>query len=666
MALSGKPEPAGPQYAFLEILAESQAASAGVNVSEKYSHAVYRKAQHLTTAIAARNGSCLTADVTEIEGLGPVTRKDLASTLKRLTRDRMAVQLISFEAQDPGGAIAVVPFFVARPQDRPDVLPQVYRESIVRSALSFEKFMTSAAVSDAQMLEALKQDLAAESLPGPVQSVLLDIRGFVNVRLFDVVPEPDMIQAVIGDIEEELVSSGRAVKLPGYGLLRMVRTNPVERFEMISEFLIDRVIPKYRSRGNCRKELAQIAVEEAIYQIDRFAAPAVEFRSRRALEVKKAVAGPGGTERFPGSLAVEAVIAMAPAVRVKLQEAWQTQNEQIIDGIKKSLSRTSVPWKDLIAYFDQKELAEMNPSVWNRLVGDPHLLYGAWELPRTTMHFLIRRSSGAFRSIVYGMMEGSPPEEWQVLSMKDIIETYEDYFRDLFRDREFVNVYGMLLRRAYFPHMPWYLRLLARLNIKSIQDLAFQTAKDRIVQRQRVMEARNRERYLELLQQKEEEKLRKTRQIMKMTLANRIIEKLDQCYFREGVVATVGRIREDLPDVSEEDLQDILKSERFQIVSSRQDAPEERMLLYPLDFDWKNKAPRLAEALGLMEKKAVRVQPNEAEQKALDRIRRLRAVSEKPVPARLPEADVDPYLRLEKEIRRHRKDRLEELPDFEY
>lgn len=198
--------------------------------------------------------------------------------------------------------------------------------------------MTASAVSDAQMLEALKQDLSAESgLPGPVQSVLLDIRGFVNVPLFDVVPDPDMIAAVIEDIEEELVSTGRAVRLPGYGLLRMVRTNPVERFEMISEFLIDRVIPKYRSRGNCRKELAQIAVEEAIYQIDRFAAPAVEFRVRRAMEVKKAVWSPEMAERFPGALAVEAIIAMAPVVKDKYQEAWQTQNEQVIDGIKKGL-----------------------------------------------------------------------------------------------------------------------------------------------------------------------------------------------------------------------------------------------------------------------------------------------------------------------------------------
>ena len=159
-------------------------------------------------------------------------------------------------------------------------------------------------------------------------------------------------------------------------------------------------IPKYRSRGNCRKELAQIAVEEAIYQIDRFAAPAPDFRLKRAFEIKKAVSGTEKKERFAGALAVESVIALAPLVRVKYQEAWQLQTEQVIAQIKKGLSRTSGSWKDLIVYFDQTQLSEMNPVVWNKLAGDAQLLYGAWEQPRTTMHFLIRRSSASIRAIV--------------------------------------------------------------------------------------------------------------------------------------------------------------------------------------------------------------------------------------------------------------------------
>lgn len=652
--------------AFLEILGESQAASAGANLTEKFNHAVYRKIQALSTVPVARSGGCFNADVLHIEGLGAIARKDLAAVLKRLVRDRMIVQLVSFESADPASAVAVIPFFLARPQDKPDALPQIYAESIQRSAAAFERFMAETIVSNEQMQAALTQDLASETtLPAAVQSVLLDVRSFVNVRLFDVLPDPDMIDAVIGDIETDL-GNGRAAMLAEYGLLKMVRVNPVERFELISEFFIERVIPKYRSRGNCRKELAQIAAEEAIYQLDPFAPPSVDFRVKRALEVRKAVQGNAEKGRFAGALPVEAVIALAPAVKEKYLEAWQAQNERTIDQIKKALTKPMAPWKDLVAYFDQKQISDMDPSIWNRLVGDAQLLYGAWELPRTTMHFLVRRSSQALRAIVRGMTEGEMPDEWQVLAMKDVVETYEDYFRDLFAEPEFVSMYGMLLRRAYFPHMPWYLRLLARFNIKTIQDMAFQSAKDRIVQRQRTLEARNRERYVELLREKEEDRLRRARQIRKMTLSNRIIEKLDRSYLGEGNIATIGRLREDLPDVSEEDLHEILKTARFQIISSRSDAPDDRMILYPLDYDWKNRSKALSEAIAKMEKKAGRAAPNEAEQKLLDRIGRLRAAADKPAPVKIQESDLDPYMRLEKEIRKHRKSRLEELPEFEY
>ncbi|HMW58104.1 MAG: hypothetical protein K1X70_12000 [Leptospirales bacterium] len=655
-------------HRFLEAIAESHAASVGVNLSEKHNHAVFRKVQSLSTPQAARSGAYFTVGPIAFDGIGQIPRKELAAVLKNLTRDRLVVQVLRFEFEN--GAIVFKPCFLARPQDRPESMRQIYEEIISQSATAFEKWMIQSPVTAVQLAREMQVDLSAgKEFSFNSLTSFLSLDTFVNVRLFDVLPDSEMIEAVLGDIRTSLLERNLCVYVAGYGILKLAGANAADLFDAASDFMIDRVAPRYRNRGNCRRELAQIAVEEGIYHIDEFVPETPDFLVCRAEELRRV--GPGDPPespngRYAGAMAVEIVVALAPTVKEKYLADWRAENERSIENIKKKLTGVNAAWLDLMSFTDQKDLMKMNPANWNRLVGDESLLYGAWELPRTTMHILVHRKSSVFRRIVRGMVDSVAPREWQVLALKDLIETYEDYFKDLFLDREFVQMYGQLLRRAYLPYMNWFFRLLVALNIKLFQDVAFQGAKKRIARHQAVLEARNHERYLELMKQREEERFKKTNQIKRMALSNRMIDRLDYYYFQEGSLPTVGRLRAELGNISEEDFEALLKEERFQVITmNRGDSRDDRLLLYPLDGGWKAKSARLAEALDAQEKEYDRPDADEFQKKVLTSIRGLSRVVKKSPSIRLPESGMDPYERLEKEIRLYKERRRSSPEELE-
>jgi len=649
------------EYAFLETVSESQAIAAGFNLTDKFNHALYRKIQQVSNPGSARRKIFFTAETMDLDGIGSVARKDLISILKRLSREKLIVQLLRFECQNDSGLLTMLPYFIARPHEKSDSR-QIFVEAISQSADAFIQFMRAHPITKDLALQDFQYDLASnKDFSKANLKSILEMETFVNIRLFDIVPDGDLINTTIADIRQELLETARLLEVPGYGLLRMVDVDAIQRFELAADFLIDKVIPRYRSHGNCKRELEKIAIEEATYHLDDFVPVSPEFIARRATEVKKAVqfsTGRSGAERFPGSLVVETLLSLTNIVKEKYLELTRAENDRVFDDFKKKLVDINSSWEDAILFIDQKKMTRMNPVTWNRLVADPDLLYGIWELPHTSMHVFVRRRSSAFRKLVNGMTDSFRTKEWQVLAMKDLLENYEDYFRELFLDKGFVQTYGILLRRAYIPYMPWYLRILLIFEFKPVLDLAFQAAKKKITQTQAHLKAMNYDRYLEILREREEERFKKKQQIQRLTLSNRIIDCLDNSYFNQKGVPTVGQIRRELHDVSDNDLDDVLRADRFQMISLRRsDKNDERILLYPMDSDWKAKSSQLATLFATIEKERAGKEDDEFQIRELDKIRRLHKIVERePGTARLSSdsAPDDPYLRLEKEIRKQK------------
>ena len=98
---------------------------------------------------------------------------------------------------------------------------------------------------------------------------------------------------------------------------------------------------------------------------------------------------------------------------------------------------------------------------------------------------------------------------------------------------------------------------------------------------------------------------------------------------------------------------------------NRGDSRDDRLLLYPLDGGWKAKSARLAEALDAQEKEYDRPDADEFQKKVLTSIRGLSRVVKKSPSIRLPESGMDPYERLEKEIRLYKERRRSSPEELE-
>ena len=634
----------------------------GANLADKINHAVYKTIKQASTPDAVRGGKLFTLD-TFVPDIVNLTKNDLKAVLRRLIGDRVAAQIFRLEF-DPGkSAIKLTPCFISNPKDDKDVTLQLYSETMYQSIQALESYLDSlAAATPETVWKDLEHDLDSEKIPKAQEFLcsVTDLFKVVHPANFDIIPSNELITASLNEMRYELNRKGRIVEINDYGFMPVRDSEVIIRLETAGDFLKRKVIPRYKSRGNCKRELEQIDLEEAGYRADPFAAPTGEFIAKRAQAVKKAVLATPGPEgiRFPGTLAVETVLGMEPFARARYGDMQRKKSKQELQKFKEKLLHPGLDWNQAIRFVEQEEVYSYPPELWKSLLTADDLLHGIWELPDRSIHMFVRNDASSFRILVNGMNAVPPEQRWKVLAMKTLLDTYEDQMSELFEDQEFVAAFGRLIREAYFNYMPWYHRLLLFFGITMLQDSAFQIAKQKIQIQQKVLEKLNQQKNDAIRKNVENEKKAKLSRVKDLAASNEIVEKLDFFYLNEKIIPTVGDVKDALPEIDPKTFFEILKKEKFQILPApRGTDPNQGILLYPMNYEWRTKAARLRRALDVIIAEWQESGPGEDQTRALataNRVSKYLSRAESGGGGSAPSADQgDPYEAFEKELKKH-------------
>lgn len=643
------------KYPFLEILKEQEAIARGANLSDKINHAVYKAIKSLSSADSAKKNLLFTLS-TNVPEILNLTKKDLQQVVQRLMGEKLVAQLFRLEYDPASGSPKILSCFVSQPPAERESLLQIYSEVNEQSLRTLEAFLNTrpAMTSDAVWAD-LETDLAATRVPdaAALSGTLVDLFSGIHASKFDVLPAPELISATIREIEDELVFRGKVVRIVDYGFMPVREPEILERFELTSDFFVAKVIPLYLNRGTLRRDLEQVQIEEAVYRADPFAAPTGEFTSRKAVLLKNAVVqtlqNRGQGARYPGALAVEVIIMLEQRARVKYQDRARADQMERHQAFKKKLVH-SATWTDAIRFVTEEEIAAMPPDAWNRLLADHDLIHGLWEDMSGTVHVFVRNDQSAFRILVRGMADLPNVLHWQVLAMKLLLEKYEDRFRELFEDPEFVRSYGQLLRQVYMDFIPWYHRLLLQFGILWFQDKAFGHAKAAIGKTQETRAVRNKEKSKAEAQKREEDRKTKTKDLRNLASVNQVFAALDNLYLGQNRLPTITEVRALCPDVPLEGFVDFLREEGFQLVGGGASL-EESLVLYPLNQEWRTRAPRLRR---VMDK--IQTSGSGSEQERLKRLRKFLARLERAAASDSPpeKDEDDPYEKFGKEIKKQK------------
>lgn len=589
-------------YPFLEILSESEAAARGVVLSERLIHALYKTIKISSGAKSARRSALYTIDISPLDMDDPPKIEKLA-VLRKLIREKLVVQLFRLDHQG-GMKLNVVSCYASIGEDERNEINEIYRETVARSVESIERLLGSfPPFNPGVFKKELDFDLNTEGDlspdPGAISSSIPGVFDGITPGRFDIVPSAELLDITKKDIAEELVTRGRFITIPGYGLMPVMEPSLLERFHTAVEFMDERIIPLYRNRGNLQNRLEKIKLEEATYTLDEFAPGTASFAARRARALAEAMELTIIDEnrrniRLPGALTVHTIIALENRANEKLKEKKNEENNRLLSELKSKMLDPAASWEQMIVFLTESEYIKLPPVVREGLASDRRILYGTWQQPGQIIHVFLRNDPYAFRALVTGMVKLPGEYYWQVLAMRHLLDRYDEHFENLFRDPEFINLYGKLLRNVYISHMPWYHRFFLWLGVGFVQDSAFQYAKRKIQNQQISRSVLNKKTADKERARVENERRTKILGFKEKSTVNTIVEQLDRFYMQLKKIPSIVDLVDYLHDMDTARLREILIKENFQILPVKKDEnPDNAIVLYPVDNQWRNRVVKL-------------------------------------------------------------------------
>jgi len=659
------------KYTFLELLKEQEALARGANLNEKVHHAIYKTIKANSSVEAVRNDHLYHLGV-NIPDVLHLTKKDIVNVLTRLLSERLIAQIFLFYYDPAQGKPTFVPCFVTLPPEEKQTIGQLFQEGVVLSARALESYLDSLPVVTPEMIwEDLETDLAKELPPTAAElpASIFDLFSDVHAASFDVVPSPDMIQSTLAEIQEYLARRGRLLHVLDYGFMPVRDREILDRMEAAGDFLLSKVIPKYKSRGSLKAEMEQVRLEEAAYYLNDNVPRTGEFLARRAGMIKKTIlSDPGrkGGVRYPGALCVETLMLVEPLSRAKYSDQFKAEISTFHNQFKERLKKLTTQWDELLIFLEEKEILSFPKEGWKKVLDDRDLLHHVWERNGSTVHVFLRKDADVFRSLVIGMVNLPLQDHWKILAMKFLLDKYETQFPMLFHDEEFVRNYGKLLRLAYIDYIPWYFRFFIWLGINWFQDRSFQIAKQTISREQKFLSAGNHQRIQEIQQHKEAEKRVMMNRIEEMASANQIAETLDRLYQVDMRIPSISEVQAALPEMEATSFKEAIARGRFQIVKEgKSDRPDEDILVYPMNHEWRVRAARLRRALDRIGARYPAGMQSDEATRIHERMRRLRKFLDRKE-SEIPSLDKDdPYQRFETALRSREKKEKASAPDDE-
>jgi len=646
------------KYPFLDLLTESDAMARGANLNDKVTHTVYRTIRSHSSTESIKAGKIFTLD-TFVPDILNLTKRDLVNVVNRLISDKLVVELFFLDYDSGTRRMLLHPCFLTLPSEK-DLMNATFSAIIRHSLQAIDQLLEGWPAFQADAFRKdLEKDFTSVQIPRASELTATTIDPFVEVHAgnFEINPLPEMLKGTIKDIKEELLRSGRVVDLNDFGLLPIRDEDLIDRFESAATFLESRVIPRYKSKGNLKGELERIYLAEMDYLADEKVAPTIEFRQERADALKKIMRQQPRQEQergvvFPGSLAVEIVLATAPGAERLYARGWEAECEKMVQEFIEKMTRRDAIWADYIQTYDYAERFRYPEEVWRKIISHMSLLYSSFERSggagRT--HVFVRRDLQALRALVAGMVDIPLQNTWKILALKFVMEEHESECRELFDDSEFIRSYGKILRRAYIDYIPWYYRIFILLGLTWFQDPAFKIAKSRVGQEQKLLASRNQELIEQAEKNREEERRIHRIRIKDRADSNRIIEKLDLFYHDQLYIPIVADLERAFGD-EKINLAEVLSRQRFQLIGSGSEA----LVLYPVDQEWRSRAARLERSFEKMKEK-YELQSGEAATSQLERMEQLRRQI-KSAESRKSQAtaDDDPYKKLAEAIKQDEK-----------
>lgn len=577
---------------FLKVKKINEVVSYYLN--DRLTHSVYKAVVAQTSYKNAKSQNLFQVE-SRVPEAAELTTAEVVFHIKRLLEDGVALQFAYFYIDPATSELKLKPCYVAYPDAELGDLTRIYLSLIDLSINSILSYLESRPPLGKEILwEDLEADFKGEN----VQKLKLffNPEGFFKAPNISIPLNSDYVKDMLFEITDGLIKKGRIREIPEFGYL-VVKVKELQTlFELVDEFHFKKLFPKYKFALS--DVFTSISHEERLHASDPSAAPTTQFGRRRSEAIEKAAQSDPDRKTKRKLMGTELVQSLSEEIESSLGFTYHEQIRNRFHEMSDHLAKQNGRWDKLVLFIPDEEFRTYPAELKKLFTEDLHIAYSPWETKKITMHSFMRVDVETVKSVIKSLAVTPNVEAWKVLSIRNLIELNEDAVRTVFKDAEFVKSYGKALRKGYVEYFPWYFAILDFLGIaKLLQDMFFQTAKEKIRSEQSVFRSKNRDASLKLDQAKIQEKLKEEERIKALEQKSKLSEALNQYYFEKNIPPVLKDVLYEVPGFSSEVIHQIVEKEKFILIADPAGDKTDSIVIYPDDESFRARAKEIHKVL---------------------------------------------------------------------
>ncbi|EMJ97602.1 hypothetical protein [Leptospira alstonii] len=577
---------------FLKVKKINEVVSYYLN--DRLTHSVYKAVVTQTSHknIKSQNLFQVESKVPEAPEL---TTAEVAFHIKRLLEDGVALQFAYFYVDPATSELRLKPCYVAYSDAELGDLTRIYLSLVDHSINSILSYLESRPPLGKEILwEDLEADFNGENIEK--FKLFFNPESFFQAPNISIPLNPEYVKDMLIEITDGLIKKGRIREIPEFGYL-IVKVKELQTlFELVDEFHFKKVFPKYK--WALSDSFATISQEERMHANDPSATPTTLFGKKRARAIEKAVQADSERKIKRKLMGVELIQNLSEEIENTLKFSYQEQIRNRFHEMSDHLSKQTGRWDKLVLFIPDEEFRTYPPELKRLFTEDRHIAYSPWETKGITIHSFMRIDIETVKSVIKSLTMTSNVEAWKILGIRNLIELNEDAIHSIFKDEEFVRNYGKVLRKGYVKYFPWYFAILDFIGIaKLLQDIFFQTAKEKIRSEQSFFKSKNRDSAFKLEQTKIQEKLKEDEKIKSLEQKSKLSEALNLFYFEKNIPPALKDILYEVPGYSPELIHQIVDREKFVLIQEPSGDKMDSILIYPDDESFRFRAKEIHKVL---------------------------------------------------------------------
>ncbi len=577
-----------PKDAFLSITSKEMIGRASGIILQKEALVIMKAIEALSTKDQIEKGALFQTNESSVEKL-KISLEVALEHLWELIDYGIVTQLFEIRYNHGLGSIDIYPFCVSVPDGLP--IEDAFHRLLKKSSDAVKKY----AIDKKQLgeedwrsilLKISDPQFIKESTNGD------DIDHLLLPKEFPYPPSQIMLRKSKELLLEELDAETKLIVLPNIGIFSILDSQAQHFISIANELFLAKVEPIARSfdlglRDRIDEMNAEIKESQALsdnHEIETIKKRMDVYLAYEAILKEK------GYFRI-----VKVIRKLCDIASVNQEKSQRTELDKLLK-VYLTMLESTFDFDSRLLRINLERDTKNDIIIVEQLKKNPNVLSAEWLDPEAKMAIFALKNIASLKEINSLIYENYRFTTEYILYFKALIEANEADVKLIFKDEEFVKIYGRNLQSVYFHYIPWFYKLFYMLGVTPVVNSGYAKAKSIIAYAQmdrQFQHEKRRENFFKKKLKEREEKIEKDKKIQNKRV---LIQAIEEAFFSKRIPPTVEWIQANYPIFNLELLEKMMPDFAF-LKFPNKPLADDTIISFPDSAEFEAKNAKLKELL---------------------------------------------------------------------